>query len=152
MTANCTFVYAQRDDALRVANAALRFLPPPALLAKLHPEGAAGKRQHRGGDRSGDGAGPGGGGEGRPGRDQRDPKARNAASDQRTVWVMRNGKPQPVHIKIGMSDGSLTEVASGDLNAGDTVLTGVTMAGTAATTARPAQGAQGAGNLPRRLF
>jgi len=136
MTANCTFVYAERDDALRVANAALRFLPPPALLAKLHPEGAAGKRPHRGG------------GEGRP---ERDPKARNAASDQRTVWVLRNGKPLPVHIKIGVSDGSLTEVASGDLNAGDTVLTGVTLAGAAPAT-RPAQGAQGGGNLPRRLF
>jgi len=66
---------------------------------------------------------------------------------------LRNGKPQPVHIKIGVSDGSLTEVASGDLNAGETVLTGVTLAGAASTT-RPAQGgAQGAaGNLPRRLF
>ncbi|HEY0783680.1 MAG TPA: efflux RND transporter periplasmic adaptor subunit, partial [Thermoanaerobaculia bacterium] len=34
MTANCTFVYAQRDEALRVPNSAMRFVPPRALLAQ----------------------------------------------------------------------------------------------------------------------
>ncbi len=34
MTANVTFVYDQRDSALRVANAALRFQPPAELAAR----------------------------------------------------------------------------------------------------------------------
>ncbi len=33
MTANVTFVYAQKDDVLRVPNAALRFRPPPGMVA-----------------------------------------------------------------------------------------------------------------------
>jgi hypothetical protein len=35
MTANCTFLYAEKDDALRVPNGALRFVPPPELIASL---------------------------------------------------------------------------------------------------------------------
>ena len=35
MTANVTFVYADRPDVLRVPNAALRFRPPPEMLAAL---------------------------------------------------------------------------------------------------------------------
>ncbi|HEX4960823.1 MAG TPA: efflux RND transporter periplasmic adaptor subunit [Thermoanaerobaculia bacterium] len=144
MTANCTFVYAERDDALRVANSALRFLPPPALLAKLSPGGKAGRPGRRG---SG-GSGPASNGEGTPARQgRRDQGARSPASDRRTVWVLRDGQPKPVPIRIGVSDGSLTEVASGDLKAGDLVLTGVTQGGGAPA----AQGAQ-PGNLPRRLF
>src|SRR6185503_5993308 len=34
MTANVTFVYAERKGVLRIPSAALRFLPPPALLAE----------------------------------------------------------------------------------------------------------------------
>ncbi|MBI4815386.1 MAG: efflux RND transporter periplasmic adaptor subunit [Deltaproteobacteria bacterium] len=34
MTANVTFVYAERDDVVKVPNAALRFRPPQALLAR----------------------------------------------------------------------------------------------------------------------
>jgi HlyD family secretion protein len=36
MTASVTFVYATRDDVLRVPNAALRFRPEPSLLASMH--------------------------------------------------------------------------------------------------------------------
>ena len=36
MTANVTFIYAEKEDVLRVPNAALRFKPPPALLAEAH--------------------------------------------------------------------------------------------------------------------
>ena len=39
MTANVTFVYAEKDDVLKVPNAALRFKPAPELLAK--PDGGA---------------------------------------------------------------------------------------------------------------
>src|SRR5919197_1886315 len=37
MTANVTFVYAEKDAVLKVPNAALRFRPPPDLLDKLKP-------------------------------------------------------------------------------------------------------------------
>jgi HlyD family secretion protein len=38
MTANVTFIYADKDDVLRIPNAALRFRPPPELLARLQPK------------------------------------------------------------------------------------------------------------------
>ncbi|HEY7957190.1 MAG TPA: efflux RND transporter periplasmic adaptor subunit [Polyangia bacterium] len=44
MTANITFVYAEKDDVLRVPNAALRFNPPPSLLGKK-PGGGMHKRK-----------------------------------------------------------------------------------------------------------
>jgi len=152
MTANCTFVYAQRDDALRVANAALRFLPPPTLLAKLSPGGKTGRPGRRGGggnELAGtEGGRQGASGQGGGGLGRRGPGTRSPASDRRTVWVLRNGRPMPVPIRIGVSDGSLTEVASGDLKAGDVALTGVTLGG---ANAPASQGAQ-SGNFPRRMF
>jgi HlyD family secretion protein len=42
MTANVTFVYAEKDDVLKVPNSALRFRPPPALLADA--KNAGGRR------------------------------------------------------------------------------------------------------------
>lgn len=44
-------------------------------------------------------------------------------SGQRTVWVLRDGQPQPVPVKIGISDGALTEIVEGDLKEGDEVIT-----------------------------
>ena len=40
MTANVTFVYAAHKGVLRIPSAALRFLPPPELLAESGPGGA----------------------------------------------------------------------------------------------------------------
>jgi HlyD family secretion protein len=117
MTANCTFVWAERDDTLRVPNAALRFHPPADLLARLEPGAKNG--QH--------GSGPG----------ATDP-------ERRTVWVLRDGKPLPVVIRGGVSDGSLTEVAEGDLSEGDQVIT-------EASGGTSAQGQQ-TGAFPRRMF
>jgi HlyD family secretion protein len=190
MTANCTFVYAQRDEALRVPNAALRFVPPPELLARLHlggRDGRTGRHRREGGapgagGAAGDGSGfrRRGGGEGGDGaggsasggdRDRAPREEANAGAepatggsgfrrggtrppDRRVVWVLRNGQPHPVPVKIGISDGSLTEVTSGELKAGDIVLTGATVGGGTATPATPArgQGAAGANNFPRRLM
>jgi HlyD family secretion protein len=60
---------------------------------------------------------------------------------------MRGGlRPVPVPIKVGLSDGTFTEVVSGDLNDGDgVVVEAVTEDGAAAPTARPTSGA----NMPR---
>ena len=60
MTANVTFVYDQRDSALRVANAALRFQPPAELTG-----GKGGGRDRAGGNAADGGAPRGGGGNAR---------------------------------------------------------------------------------------
>ena len=48
------------------------------------------------------------------------------AADRRTLWAMRGGEPAPVSIRVGLTDGSFTEVVEGDLHEGDTVVTDAT--------------------------
>ena len=83
MTANVTFTYAEKDDALKFPNAALRFRPPAEIAARAP----------------------------RPER------------DRRLIWVLRDGAPTPVAIKTGLSDGSVTEIAEGDLREGEALVT-----------------------------
>jgi HlyD family secretion protein len=57
----------------------------------------------------------GNGGKGAEGK-----KKRDASSG--TVWVVRGGKPAPVSLTLGISDGRNTEVQAGELKAGDSVI------------------------------
>ena len=124
MTANVSFIYAQKDDVLRVPNAALRFRPSPEVLATLGARDGATRngRQPRGGS----------GGEG---------QGRGDAQDKRRLWVLRDGQPQAVPVTVGVSDGSLTEVASDDLHEGDQVITEVASADRSRTGGGPGGGA-----------
>jgi len=107
MTANVTFVAAEKSDVLRVPNAALRFRPSGDVLAAAGLGGtgthgapaAAGAARH--------------GGEDWP---------RDDAADRRRVWVLDHGRPRPAGIEIGISDGTLTEVAGGKLADGAVVI------------------------------
>ena len=144
MTANCTFVYDEKDDALRLPNAAMRFRPPPELLASLG--GGKQGRRSAAGDASASSAtsspaqaGP------RPPRTASEGSRPPKAADVRTVWVLRGGTPRQAEFRAGVSDGSVTEVVDGDLKAGDEVITDVTMG---------AQGGSGAAGNPmsRRMF
>jgi HlyD family secretion protein len=92
MTANVTFIYAERDDSLRVSNTALRYRPS---MEKEHNT-----KQHGG-----------------------FAKKEGHAPDERTVWVLKDGKPMPVKVKLGVSDGSNTEVVEGALQEGDLLIT-----------------------------
>lgn len=92
MTANITIVYAERDDVVRVPNAALRFRPPPEWLGK---NGA------------------------RPPREK-------IPGDRRTVWALRGNTRQSVAIRIGVSDGTQTELVEGELRPNDALVTEVT--------------------------
>src|SRR5215470_3704882 len=123
MTANVTVVYADREDVLRVPNAAIRFRPPPEMLAALGKGSGGGEGGLVGG---GARAAPRpGGASGRSGAGQGSP----AAPGSRSIWVLRDGRPVPVQITVGVSDGTLTEVLSGPLQPGDKVLTGVEVGG-----------------------
>jgi HlyD family secretion protein len=102
MTATVTFVHAEKDEVLRVPNAALRFRPPPGMA------------------RSAGGSGPGAGGG--SGARSAGAEASRAAPGTRTVWVLRGEKPEPRAVRVGVSDGTHTEVGSGLLE-GDAVIT-----------------------------
>ncbi|MCC6807708.1 MAG: efflux RND transporter periplasmic adaptor subunit [Deltaproteobacteria bacterium] len=84
MTATVTFVVAQKDDVLKLPNATLRFRAPPDFGA-----GPGGKRE----------------GKGRSGRGE-------LATDERIVWRQNKGGPAPVKVKVGLSDGAMTEIVS----------------------------------------
>ena len=131
MTANVTFVSQERDDVLRVPNAALRFRPPPEMFA---------------GRGTGDGGVP-------PKREGSMRRGDDSPSDQKTVWVLKDGQPKPVKVKVGISDGSVTELVEGELEDGAAVITEATVPGAkkaAAGGASPLGGAQGGGQ--RRMF
>ena len=81
MTANVRIVVDQRNDALKVPNAALRF----------NPAGA--------------------------------PPWQATASGR--VWVLQHGKPKPVELRLGLSDGASTEVTGGPLEVGERVVLGM---------------------------
>lgn len=44
-------------------------------------------------------------------------------SGQRTLWVLRNGQPEAVQVKIGISDGVQTEIIEGEIKEGDEIIT-----------------------------
>jgi HlyD family secretion protein len=128
MTATVTFVYAEKDDALRVPNAALRFRPPPGMLRPKDGAGA-GRGEARGGASASPAA---------------DEGASRAKQDRpgdgaRAVWVLREGKPQQVRIRTGISDGTSTEVVEGQLEPGDLVITDASGPG-AGTSGGPPRG------------
>ncbi len=159
MTANITFISAEKDDVVRVPNAAMRFRPTPEIFTALGMPIPAAVREAAdrarsgggpgGGARQGGGGqgpragGPGGGGSGRSRAGGRG----DAPTDRRTVWVLRDGKPQVVSVRIGLSDGNLTELLEGELHAGDSVIVDA-----ATTESQPeAATATGPGGM-RRLF
>jgi HlyD family secretion protein len=124
MTANVTIVTAHRQNALRVPNAALRFRPPPAALKEFLNSDPA---------KSG-GAGSVGADTGIPRNLQRG--GEGTAGDQRVVWVLKDNKPQPRRIRIGITDGTYTEVVSGSLAEGDQVIINTLASGGQSTAPR----------------
>lgn len=131
MTANVTFTVARRENVVRVANTALRFKPTPELLASLPAdvtEVAAGdKPWKRGGSGGEAGAGRPGGRRGAAAEGDLVSSAYAGGEikrELRTVWVLKGGQPRPVKVRLGLTDGSLTEVLWG-LQPGDLVITEV---------------------------
>jgi HlyD family secretion protein len=58
------------------------------------------------------------------------------------VWVLGlDGKPRPVSVRLGITDGNMTEIVAGDLSEGQDVIVG-TMSG-------PGQPGRPAGGAPR---
>jgi HlyD family secretion protein len=126
MTATAEIVTVERPQVLLVPNAALRFTP----AADTGGSGGSG----RGGIAGALLPGPrrGGGGAKK--------SATPTRSGQQTVYVLGDdGKPQPVQITTGNTNGQVTEVVGGGLKPGMKVITGQLAAG------QPAPAAGGGG-------
>ncbi len=155
MTANVSIIIAERDNALKIPNAALRFRPPETIEAETltnavalkargqtaRNEGGQGTRgQGRPGAPGGERTGPGGSNHGGAGVSH---ELAGRRQTMRTVYVLSKAdpnsreivKPQPVQIKIGINDGVSTEVVEG-LKEGDHVVTG-TLTSDLASDGRP---------------
>jgi HlyD family secretion protein len=119
MTANVTFVWADREDVLKVPNAALRFKPSAEALHPVAVAGFSGSGEAQGGGARGGGQRAQQGGADRAERPEGGWKK---APDEKTVWMVKDGQLESVKLKIGVTDGTVTEVVSG-LNEGDEVVT-----------------------------
>ena len=151
MTANVSIVIAERMNALKVANSALRFRPPETASKDVktnatnmaattngpgaggppgaRPEGGGnrppGGRRGGGGGGFAGGGGPGGFGGGGPGGfggGGAGGRIRAEHQPVRTVYVLADkmdpSKLKAIQVKVGISDGIVTEVTDG-LSEGD---------------------------------
>ncbi len=148
MTATVTIETAARENVLTVPNAALRFEPTVEMFAALgQPVPEATSQQsvtrHRaaGAGRS-QAASQASGQATADVPDWRRAKTIDAAfgpvpvpNAPARVWQFRDGRLVPVTIRTGLSDGTRTEVISGPIEEGSTVVTGITLPGTTVTSA-----------------
>jgi HlyD family secretion protein len=109
MTANVSIIVAERNDTLKIPNSALRFRPPESGTNTVPRAGGAGQRPG--------GAGP------RPGGTGSRPKGERRST--RTIYVLKDNKPQSIQIKTGITDGIYTEATEG-LSENDKVITAAT--------------------------
>ena len=117
MTAAATITSTERNDVLLVPNTALRFTPAQAG-AESAGKPASGNR----GIVSQLMPGPP-----RSAPSGRKPSAgngqREGAGQTRQIWLLKDGTPQPLTVKVGISDGRMTEVSAEGLEPGAKVIT-----------------------------
>ena len=117
MTANVTFVYAERKSVLRIPSAALRFRPPEDLVAGKVGDAGKKKKKHKAekavqaATLEGAAKNPGTG----------------AAT--RSVWTLDGDRLREVPVEIGVTDGSKVEVRDGALGEGDVLVTDAVIKG-----------------------
>lgn len=107
MTGTANITVNRFADALLVPNAALRFTPPAPAPASQERRSLVSRLL--------------------PIPQRRTPEVGKAVSDRRhrQVWTLENGAPVAIPVTVGASDGRMTEIVSGDLEAGVEVLTDV---------------------------
>ena len=121
MTANLTITIDERNNVLKVPNSALRYRPQSTDNQRgNNGQSGQGGRQRRAQQSAG-------------GQDQNPITPSTAPvlpGQTRMVWVLdADKKPKPRRIVVGLSDGSATEVISGNLQEGDVVVIGENITG-----------------------
>jgi HlyD family secretion protein len=108
LTANVSFLVGQRTNVLKVPNAALRWLPQPAQISPDAREDSsrAAKPKEKASDPNGPKAAP---------KDR---------AERGTVWVQDGKFVKPIRVRLGWSDGAMTEVTAEGLDEGTEVVIG----------------------------
>lgn len=104
MTGTAEITTLTHENVLVVPNAALRFSPPEAAPAKKPSRGPMGSMMMR------------------PSSSRTIPVP-TAADGSRSIWVLRDGQAVPLQIKIGATNGRVTEIIEGELEVGMEVIT-----------------------------
>ncbi len=115
MTANLTFQIEKHEGKLKVPNTALRFFPKPdqvrpcdkPILDGVSPDNKEAREAEAAYDA------------------KDDPVAKERLRKERYVWVIDGDLLKAVKITTGLSDTTATEVVSGDLSVGQSVVTGM---------------------------
>lgn len=134
MTATVEFLIGRAEDVLRVQNAALRFRPTEEMMAALRDlregEGAEGEGTAAAGlpDRRAGAEGNGGGASsGRPERSGEGAAGDRRPADRSLLWTVdEHGRPRPLPVSAGISDGQSTEVSGPGLEEGMPIIAGIT--------------------------
>jgi HlyD family secretion protein len=121
LTANVNFIVGERKNVLLVPNAALRWVP---LTDQIVPEFRTVKKKGKG--------------TGSPSQGKSPATANKEKQARGVVWVPQGSQVRPIKVKLGLSDGSQTEVSSGELKEGTPLVVGETETG--AGNGKPASG------------
>ncbi len=159
MTATVTVKVAEREDVLRVPNAALRFRPTPEVLAAMGNPATATQSRRGPTDRAAKSSSTEDDPE--PASDWRHAATIDAAfgpvptpNSRARLWQIRDGRLVPVSVRLGLTDGTTTELIEGPLEAGSSVVTNVALPASTAAASQsrspllpqfPRQGTRGAG-------
>jgi len=163
MTTNLTFTIDERNNVLKVANAALRFRPQDANANSTSGNNGQASRQGRQGAANAGGNAAAGSPQGAgPVSTQGAAQSNNQSNfapptapvlpgQTRVVWVLgADGKPQARRIKVGLTDGVSTEVTEGNLQEGELAITSETLSASSksSTTTQTAPGFGGTQRTP----
>jgi len=130
MTATVDFVIEKAVDVLQVSNAALRFSPsgdsatgrPPAQRPPSKKKGGV----DRGAPDVAEGESAGLGGKPSAGEPHGNRQIDTTDGKRAVVWVLDQGMPRPEFIRVGITDGKMTEIRfAGNIREGTEVITGV---------------------------
>jgi HlyD family secretion protein len=132
MTATVEFLTDKVTDVFKVANAALRFRPTDEMIADFRErmEARREERERSGGDSTraggqGAGFGMGGGFAGAAANGD----AAGGATDRAMLWTVdEEGRLMIRPVRVGLTDGTMTEISGRDLEVGLQIIAGVTTA------------------------
>ncbi len=117
LTANARFLLEERQNVLLVANAALRYTPPPELTVE---GGERVARQESGGRTPGSGEAQRGG---------------STPPNKGVVWTLAGSRLRSIPVTVGLTDGSQTEIHGEGVQEGLLVVVGEERKGTGAGSA-----------------